>query len=909
MGKRLLVVVTLLLVTGIFAGWYFFARESRYFGTSPLKAIPVDSPLFFRIRNLGKFTEKTVNNSCWQSMIQLDRISSIYEDIVFLDSLLHQNRAGNGTLENKEMYIVKTENARLYLLEIVSIAEKNRISALIRNHFQAKNIRPTNEKYLEASLQKYAWKWRHEDKEINLTFYRGVLMASNQLSLLRKAIDQMDQASLLEDADFLSVNKNTAENNDVNIFIHRKSFTPLLTHLFTDSLVVGNLQPGYAKWTEVDVIQKEDKLIFNAFTHRDSTLSSYQDIFRRQKPLAGSLVGYMPSTTTFFVSQNLSDLRYYFEDYASYLHKNGKIGDYNLLVAGFSRELNFNVSQYLKNNWTGEAAAVFTNQNLENDSDNQFLLLKVKRGSDDPMVVAMKRWASGKSNMKDPESMEAAKLNIWKVPRDNFGKLTGDLYFGSVKTNWITAGEGFILMGATPGSLKRYLNLLWRGDILSGNLSYSKYATGLANSYNFYLWSAPGHAMPFFERIFTPEILRQIGSGGQNLKKVENISWQWANENGMVYNSASLGVNPNADQTQQPFWRFPLKLKIGNNPHFVAFSRKNRLKELVFQDGENNLINLNKDGTEQWRVPLEGAIIGEIKTVELHNNGEFQLLFNTGQAIHLISKNGAEVRNFPLRLASPATNSVAVFDYENKKDYRFLVACSDHVVYNFDKYGKITQGWKPKATTGIVEFPVHHFRVNAKDYIVFFDKSRTYILDRQGKERVALKTDFEHSANDIVLIKVKGSSDCMATTDKQGNIRLIGFDSSNKKLTFGKYSSLHYFLAVDFNDKGNSDFLICDKQKLYRIDQSGRVIFAVDLTISVDQAPSLFYDGKERLIVLNSNAENRSILVRKDGSIYNTFQTPFKLMAVGSFDDRYNIENWITWSADGFLSNYQMIYK
>jgi hypothetical protein len=57
-GKRLLIVVTLLLITGIFAGWYFFAQESRYFGTSPLKAVPVDAPFFIRIKTLANFLRR-----------------------------------------------------------------------------------------------------------------------------------------------------------------------------------------------------------------------------------------------------------------------------------------------------------------------------------------------------------------------------------------------------------------------------------------------------------------------------------------------------------------------------------------------------------------------------------------------------------------------------------------------------------------------------------------------------------------------------------------------------------------------------------------------------------------------------------------------------------------------------------
>ena len=83
--------ITLVLIAGIFAGWYFFAKESRYFGTSPLKAVPVEAPFFVRIRNLGEFAERAVKSSCWKSLRDIGEVNEIYADFVFLDSLIQQS--------------------------------------------------------------------------------------------------------------------------------------------------------------------------------------------------------------------------------------------------------------------------------------------------------------------------------------------------------------------------------------------------------------------------------------------------------------------------------------------------------------------------------------------------------------------------------------------------------------------------------------------------------------------------------------------------------------------------------------------------------------------------------------------------------------------------------------------------
>ncbi len=910
MGKRLSIFITVLLIAGIAAGWYFFAKESRYLGTSPLKAVPAESPFFIRIRNLGDFADKTVKNSSWQSLVNIREIADIYRDFVVVDSLVLQNKENENLLRRKELIVVPADSSMLYLLEIGSLTEKNRINSLIKDYFQSKNIVATENEFKNTPIQQYEWVKKGEKKRLLVAFQRGVLLIGNGPLQLQLAIEQMDKPSVPDDPGYLQVNKNSSENIDLNIFINHKTFPAYLSRFYADSLATGMLLPNYAKWTEVDVIQKENQLLANGFTVADTSATCYLDVFKHQNPLSGSLIQLMPATTTFFVAQNLSHPEQYFEDYDSYLRKAGKLSGYQDQLSNLSKELNLEVGQYLNERWTGEAASVFTNPNLEDKSDDRFLLIKVKTDTNDPLVSAIKKWSSARKNkLKDLELTEAERNNIWKVPCENFGDLIGELYFGSIKTAWITtAGDGLILMGATPGSLKRYLELLRRNELLQNNPSYTKFATGLARTSNFYMWCSPGHSLPFFEQSIQPAKYPPLKNAVSSLKKVENIAWQWGYENGRGFNTVSMLVNPAANQDLVPFWRYPLKAKLRNKPAFVTYSTKNQDKELVFQDTENNLIDLDKDGIEKWKIKLDGALMGDVKLIDFRKNGEFQLLFNTRDAIYLIDRNGNRMKNFPVRLRSGATNEISVFDYDGKKDYRFLIACRDHKVYNFDKNGKPVVGWQPKATGDFVEFPIHHFRVGPKDYIVFFDRKCTYILDRQGKERVKIKDEFVHSKNDISLITAKGIHTSLVTTDDHGKIRLLGFDGSSKIITVGNFSKSHFFLPFDVDGDGSADYLFVDKQTLSLYGFSGNLIFSHPLPYSIDQVPVILSFGNDKIMELTSFAEKRTILVRKDGSIFDKFlPDKFLLPAVGSFDGRSDILNWLVAEPEGFLSNYQML--
>jgi hypothetical protein len=670
------------------------------------------------------------------------------------------------------------------------------------------------------------------------------------------------------------------------------------------------LEPNYARWTEVDIIQKENQLLVNGFTVTDSLQSCYLDVFKRQKPMTNSLIQWMPSTTSFFITQNLSQPIYYLEDYTDYLRKNNKIELYNGSVDEVPKELDINASQYLKENWSGEAAVIYTNQNLEDRDDNQFFLLKVKSGSNDPLVTAVKKWSAGSRNPQDVESLDARKNNIWKVPVNYFGKLCNELYFGSVRTKWMTAGDGYILMGSTPASLRRYQNLLQRGELLQGNPSYSKLSSGLAKTSNFYMWILPGQSLPFFEPIIRSLPYKWVEKANKSLGNMENTFWQWGFENGHFYNTASLFVNTDTKHAEVPFWQYPLTAKVRNNCQiFTGLSQSSGIV-IVFQDHDNRLTCLDRDGSERWKLNLDGPILGEINAIQINKDGDKQLLFNTRDAIHLINGNGSEVKKFPVRLKSTATNGIAAFDYDGKRDYRFLVACRDHKVYNFDKSGKMISGWQPKTTDGVVEFPVRHFSVGSKDYLVYFDRNHTYAVDRQGRERVRMREEFNHSRNEISLFKSKGVPVSMVTTDENGKVWLLGFDGSSKKFLTGSYSSGHYFIPVDFSGDEKIDFLFSDKKKLARYGATGEKIFDIEVDVSIDQPPALLNFGGEKIIVLNSKADNRSILVRKDGSIFDNFK-PDKTVPpiLGCFNVNGDVVNWLIAAPEGFLSNYQMLLK
>ncbi|HWR99275.1 MAG TPA: hypothetical protein VN249_01610, partial [Prolixibacteraceae bacterium] len=171
MAKRVLIVFTVLLIAGLAAGWYFFAKESKFLGTSPLKAVPVNAPFFIRIGNLGAFAEKSAENSFWQITKSFGKMSELHSELVFIDSLMLRSKKFEKILRHKELFVVPLEDSRLYLLKIGSITEKNSINAFIRDYFLSQSIVAKVEEYKDASLQLYETVKDNDSGRIYVTFY------------------------------------------------------------------------------------------------------------------------------------------------------------------------------------------------------------------------------------------------------------------------------------------------------------------------------------------------------------------------------------------------------------------------------------------------------------------------------------------------------------------------------------------------------------------------------------------------------------------------------------------------------------------------------------------------------------------------------------------------------------------
>ncbi|MDN3493804.1 ribonuclease HII [Winogradskyella bathintestinalis] len=176
--------------------------------------------------------------------------------------------------------------------------------------------------------------------------------------------------------------------------------------------------------------------------------------------------------------------------------------------------------------------------------------------------------------------------------------------------------------------------------------------------------------------------------------------------------------------------------------------------DIAVQDVNNKLYLISSAGNILWTKQLQGKILGQIEQIDMYKNGRLQLAFTTPNRLYVLDRNGKDVSPFPLKFNDAITQPLAVFDYDNRKDYRLLVTQSKNLLMYNDR-GQSVSGFDYKNTESEISSQPNHYRVSNKDYIVFKAGENLQILNRQGNIRINVKDKIRFSDNNVYLYKNK----------------------------------------------------------------------------------------------------------------------------------------------------------
>ncbi len=810
----------------------YFTVHKRISPAEPLNAVPANAMIIIRVNNFKALYEKTsVNNLIWNELKVIPGFNKINRQLHFLDSLMQYVPEAETILDNPPSFISahvtgKDRISILHVLRLPSGYGENGMNSLItRLVGNMANI--STREYEATTIHEIIFKEKTGIDNFLWATSRNILMVSFSPIVLEDAIRQVNSDESVNNMKgFAEIYATAGKNVDANVFINFSRFPiGLATFVTTDFKGKARSAKNFAEWAGMDLNLLSDMLLMNGFVESPDSAPSLASLFIRQDPQKITADKILPGSTASFLSLSMSDPEMYFSAYKSYLQALGKLTAYNNTFQTLNEIYNTDLPADFAAMMDNEITLAYDGNSPRVDSAGVFVLIRVKsKGlASEKMMSLLQKAAAYESRPLSAFTFTYAldnevSYNIYRLPVYN---LTANLFgsiFSALGEHYFVLIDNYLVFGSSVESLRSLIHNQVLNKTLENDAAYKQFKNSLSSRSNILFYNNLSRSRPVFSPFLKKDLARNWEKYESVFQKIPVMGFQMYSNNKMLYSNFLLKYLPVDNLETQTVWESKLDTLAACKPVFVVNQQTGQ--NVVFvQDMKHNIYLINQVGRILWKLPLPELINSEIFQVDYFRNGKKQLLFSTRNYLYLVDRMGNFVDRYPVKLRSPATCGLAVFDYDNTRDYRLFIACEDKKIYAYAKEGTLINGWSFGQSESEVTQPVNHFRVGDKDFLVFGDRFRTYILDRKGNTRVNTDVFFPRSAlNSYYLDLPKdGSSPGVITTDTTGKIYDIQFNGEVKTIDLDRFTGRHYFDYRDVTGDGVMEYIYLDRNTAFRL--------------------------------------------------------------------------------------------
>ncbi len=921
--KRILVFSAISVVLLVTAGLvYFFWIEGQSKIVSPaIRAIPIDAGIIVRSDSFEELSRKIrKENQLWAVTKSFSLISEADRILTWVDSVKAISESFNQLVYSNPIFLSvhPIGKGEPCILLAANIPKGVSISDIIglTNQLTESQFKLSEKKYNNVTIYSFTGSNSEKIPELSLAIHQNVIVVSTSLLLVESAIGQLGSStSLVEDKYFTSIQKTAGSRVDANVYINHSKINSIFKQQVNENYRHGFVSlSDVSLWSELDLILKPDAISLNGFSQVSDSLNTFYRVFLKQKPIQSKLTTIIPAQTAAFSFIGISDINSYLQQYESYLHGNSRIRQYQQQLNDLNKKLGINVKDFYASFFKEELALVFIPFEGESYDECLYVVAGTKGKSQAKQMFlsviedfAQKNRQSVKSFQREYKIDREKTAEIYRFPSSGIHSALFGSLFEDVNDSFFTFIDSYIVFGSSVESLSRLILANVHNKQLSADNSFVQFSQLLSPESNFTQYINPSKADMLVGKFLTPSIASRLLARNPTLQKFQGIAIQLSSGRGMVFNNVCARYSPFSSDDPQTVWETRLDTLFSMKPQLVI-NHITQQREIFVQDEQNAIYLINDIGRVLWKKPLSEPIIGEVSQIDIYRNGKLQLIFNTRSNLYIVDRNGNNVDGFPVKLRSAATNPVSVFDYEGNRDYRFFIAGEDRAIYAYDKNGNVIPGWDFEKTEKIVVKPLQHFRVSSRDYIVFADENRPYILNRRGNERVKLSRYFSQAPNSTFVLEENSSRNPprLVTTDTLGLVRYIYFDGRVDEKAVKTVSKHHAFDYQDVDADGLKDFIFIDGNKLYVFRNNGKELFSQKF--DEDLYPKSIYfhfGGRDRKLGVVSNKTAEIFLINGDGKLYKGFPlkgvTPFSIGQFASTKSKFNL---VVGSTTGFVLNY-----
>jgi hypothetical protein len=903
---------------------YFFPRLKYATPTEPLKAVPVDASLIIKINDINAVFKKiSSGNAIWNELKGVPYFGRIDKQLRFLDSLYRNVPEIRQILETTPSFISahitgKDRISLMHVLHLNARVNERKIVELISGLIIKSGTMSTR-KYEGTDIYEVSLLNESDVSNFSFAVSHDILVISPSAILLENSIRQITSDETVDLSDgFGELYTIAGKNVDANLFVNLQQFTKALSVGFkSDFKAEVRSIRNFAGWAEMDINLLTEMLLMNGFVSASDSVETVASLFLGQSPQRITVDEMLPGNIASFLTVTMSDIDEYFSHYQSYLKDQELLNSYRNMLQSVNNTYHINLPGDLTEIMDNELTLAFDQGDTKGQPVRTYILMRIKSRAqaEEKLQDIIRKIASVESHSVDSYSTtykldNELNYKISYIPVHRFiAKIFGGL-FALPDKHYFVILDNYLIFSSSVESLKLLIHNQVLNKTMQNDMAYKEFKNSMSPRSNLFFYCNLRKSIDAFSPYLADPVSKTWEDCLPAFNSIQTSGFQLYSNNNLLYGNFLI-KNIHADINKPlTVWESKIDTLADFKPVFVVNHQTNQ-NEVFVQDLKNNIYLINQVGRILWKIQLPEPINSEVFQVDYFANGKLQLLFSTRNFLYLVDRNGNFVEKYPVKLRYPATCGVSVFDYDNNRNYRLFIACEDRNVYAYTQEGNLLSGWDFDKSENQVTQPVNHFRIGDKDYIVFGDGYKTYILDRKGSTRVRVDAYFPRSARNNYYLDLprNGSGAALVTTDTTGKVYFVGFDGKVKTLeTKDKFTNNHFFDYKDVNGDGKYEFIYLEDKTLTVYNSNMSRLFTCDFKSSVQSRPAYYqFSQSDRKLGVVSRRDNLIYLINDSGEFYDGFplqgNTPF---SIGNFGDSLSRYSLVVGSNDNFLYNYRV---
>lgn len=836
-------------------------------------AIPENSSLVVRTENIDSISSLIADGNKLMDMFYSPKSEIAAPICCVIDSLKKAGLFGNHLQGNAALAIRKDGNSGLCQLYICGTDLTDDSSAALTDSL--KHLEATESRiYNDREIVKY--KIMPSGKTLSVSFINGLMLASSSQRYIEDAILCLTGAGRRQSDDelFAKAFATSGKKELANVMISTKEFVNIFaSELFEDNDIVKTISETNS-WASFDIVSGKP-LTLNGFDFPKGDSTGFASIIGTQPAIEFSSLSVIPEKSAAYILMSFANPQRYDEALNAYLSSNGRLKDREKIVSSMNDAFGFDAKERFYSLIKQEFAYVATESSY--DAEKSVVVICGLQSQSAAEMELRKMVAEDNVTSLG----EGFNGTVFKMPYDDIpAALFGEI-FANCRGKYVCCMNNFMVFANTTDDLRQLAKEITLNNTMKANIEHREFRNNFATSSAMFTYFSFAQGNEILKRIFSrqysPDLEKErtaignIGVGGIQMKEVD----------GMMYCNISIVESEQQSVAEtQSSWETNIGTNLATKP-FIVTNHDTGEKEIIVQDKNNMLYLINSSGREIWHIQIDDRIIGNISQVDSYKNDKLQYIFSTKDKIYIVDRLGNFMPKFPLQLRAEASSPVAVFDYENNRNYRLVVACEDKHVYMYDISGNLIKGWAFGGTENPVNSEISHYVISTEDFIVFHDSYKAYFVARNGNSKLQFQTNFRFSDNNIYCDL--SSSAKFVATDEHGTIHRFYKSGKQDSIKLADFSPKHHFALADIDTDGKPEYIFTDSTKISVFGSSSKLMFEHDFGATASK-PYIYKFGKETKIGIVAG-DGKIYLINANGTIHDSFPldgvTPFSIYETG----------------------------